>query len=316
MKVEVSKIEETLKRAEHHAQPRHVRRRGDDSQRQGRHPRALRREGLQRRRRSTTTHDASCRAGRSWSSSTFNIDRARSARSRKSSSTATRRSPTSKLREPDEGQQAARAGCRSSPAAARTRKRSSRTTPRRCREFYQNHGYVRARSRPAADRDDRGLEGRQDALDPPARSGRRGRAVQDRHVRDRRQHGASSTEFLRPLFKIQEGDVLQPQEASGRASRRRKEVYGTRRLLAVHARRRSAFRAASTPRPGKPIGPEPPPPIIDLTMQDGRRQAVLRQPHHVPRQHDDARHRHPPRDARLTKAASSTPRRSRRASAG
>ena len=50
--------------------------------------------------------------------------------------------------------------------------------------------------------------------------------------------------------------------------------------------------------------------------QDGRGQAVLRQPHHVPRQHDDARRGHPARAARLRKATSSTARRSRTACAG
>ena len=51
----ISKIEETLKEQNDRRPARHVRRRGDDPARQGRHPRALRREGLQRRRRSTPT---------------------------------------------------------------------------------------------------------------------------------------------------------------------------------------------------------------------------------------------------------------------
>ena len=43
----------------------------------------------------------------------------------------------------------------------------------------------------------------------------------------------------------------------------------------------------------RPAGP----PIVDVTMQMAGRQAVLRQPHHLHRQHDDARQRDPARAA-------------------
>ena len=51
------------------------------------------------------------------------------------------------------------------------------------------------------------------------------------------------------------------------------------------------------------------PPIVDVTMrlQEGR--AVLRQPHHVRRQHDDARQRDPAARCGWSRTASSTPRR-------
>ena len=51
------------------------------------------------------------------------------------------------------------------------------------------------------------------------------------------------------------------------------------------------------------------PAVVDVTMQVHGGQAVLRQPHHLHRQHDDARQRHPPRDPAASRPACSTPRR-------
>ena len=184
-------------------------------------------------------------------------------------------------------------------------RRSSPTTPTKVNEFYLDKGYVRARHRPAADRDGQRLQGRQDPLDPAARAGRRGQAVPHRHVHDCRATRPCKTEALRAHVQGRGRRVLQPRRRSRRASTRRRRSTAALGFWQCTPEPTPMPRGID-PNTGQPIGPDEPPRDRRRDDQDERGQAVLRQPHHVHRQHDDARRRGPARDCASTKAASST----------
>ena len=94
---------------------------------------------------------------------------------------------------------------------------------------------------------------------------------------------------------------------SARASRRRRKSTApaaTSSSPAIPTSSPATNRAAAEPEaPAALAAVDPPkreaaaPPIVDVTMRMQEGQAVLRQPHHLRRQHDDARQRHPARDA-------------------
>ena len=123
-----------------------------------------------------------------------------------------------------------------------------------------------------------------------------------------------NSEALRPLFKIETGETYS-QKKIKKGLEKAQEVYGSGGYFeftaypdlqprdvprkATPAARRSAAPPVRPRRRGATAAP--------ATAKDGTaarrrhdarggRQAVLHQPHHVHRQHDDARQRHPPRD--------------------
>ena len=125
------------------------------------------------------------------------------------------------------------------------------------------------------------LEGRQRAVHDARDSDQRGTALPRRQVRVRRQrqgarrrHAAALQDEDRRLLQ-READPRRLPEDPGNLRRRR--PLRDDAVPGVRARGRQGQRH------------DP----------DQRRQAVLRQPHHVPGQHDDARQRHPARDAAL-----------------
>ena len=124
-------------------------------------------------------------------------------------------------------------------------------------------------------------------------------------LRLRRQHGRQDR-VPAAAVQAEAGRVLQREE-DPQGPREGARGLRRRRLLRVHRlsrlqvpRRAEPSRAAGArgarrrrSRPRRPAGP----PIVDVTMRMQEGAAVLRQPHHLHRQHDDARQRHPARDA-------------------
>ena len=279
-------------------QPRLVRRRGDDPPVKG----VIRELYAEKGYNDAVIDDRRCRAaGRAEAGAPDVHDRPgpEGQDCARSSSTATRRSATRKLRSQMKENKPQDLAARSSPTAARTRKRSSPEDAER------GHGVLQEqRLRPASQVGQPQIEtiedsqGRQDALDPAARSGRRGPAGTRSASSRSPATPTIKPELVRPLFKIKEGDVLQPRRRSARASRRRRRSTarsasgsGTPDVDLAAARHRSGDGPARS-------APEPPPPIMDVTIKmiEGKQFFVNRIT--FARQHDDARQRHPPRDAR------------------
>ena len=127
------------------------------------------------------------------------------------------------------------------------------------------------------------------------------------------------SESLRPLFKMNEGDYYSL-ERKIRKGFDKARVQMRQRLLRVHrGARPGESRRPLIPGPGCHRGRETMPepaeeavPSVHAAERDAAktgaadrqrdaaargRPALLRQPHHLRRQHDDARQRHPPRDA-------------------
>ena len=170
--------------------------------------------------------------------------------------------------------------------------------------------------RPAGAEDPRGLQGRQVALGPAADSGHRRAALQDRRGRLRRQHRRQDRRAA-PALQGREGRLVQREE-DPEGLREGARGLRQRRLLRVH--RRAGYSFPNDPKPagrrGR-AGPTPRPvlrrrlrpasartrcvkastePVVNITMRLEEGKQVLRQPHHLPGQHDDARQRHPARD--------------------
>ena len=190
---------------------------------------------------------------------------------------------------------------RSSPAAAPTRRPSSTRTPSGSSSTTAT-GYIRRTSATPELKSSSDSDGQEDALDRAADSG---------HRRQRYRVGDSTSPATRSSRPRPCGRSSSSRPATTTA--RRRSARASRR------RRRSTAPAATWSSPGIPnyvsaTSPNPPsprrrpalaavpdkpagPPIVDVTMRIQEGQAVLRQPHHVHRQHDDARQRHPARDA-------------------
>ena len=217
---------------------------------------------------------------------------------------ATRTSATATLREPDEGEQGAVVRSRSSPAAAPTRKRSSKKTPSGSWTTTATAATSRRRSASPTLNVLEDSEDKQDALGRAADPGRR---------RARATASASSTSPATRSSRARccgrssrsRRATTTARKRSGRASRRRRRCtapaatwsspgYPDYKSSATSPTRQSRQApAALAAVPDKPAGP------ADRRRHDADSggQAVLRQPHHVCRQHDDARQRHPARDA-------------------
>ena len=199
--------------------------------------------------------------------------------------------------QPDEGQQAQELVVVLHVAAAPTTKRSSPTTPTSVEEFYQNQRLRRAR-RSGSRRSRRSRTRRTARRAGSACACRSKRAMRYKvgTFDDHRQHGLK-TEPLRAAVQVQEGDYyslkkIQKGIEKARSSTAASAIWQwTPEPGAQAARHRSRDRQADRPRSA----------AADRRHhdQDERGQAVLRQPHHVHRQHDDARRRGAARDARL-----------------
>ena len=148
------------------------------------------------------------------------------------------------------------------PGSEVRRRRAARSI-----DFYRENGYAQAQVGTAADRDDHGL----------ARTARRAEIRLRIPVDEGTRYTIGKFEItgnttlkpdaLRALFKIKEGDVLQPQE-DPQGHREGQGGLRRLRLLAVHARRRSSASARHrSRRPASPSARSPPPPIVDITMQ-------------------------------------------------
>ena len=159
-------------------------------------------------------------------------------------------------------------------------------------EYYRNRGYMQAR---VGQPELKVLEDSADKARPA------GCNCACRWTRARASRSASSastatrvikSEFLRPLFKLEAGRLLQREARP----RRPEQVAGglrRRRLLRVH--RLSRSRVPERRLTGPIAGPGRAHGRRHHAVAGGR--AVLRQPHHLHRQHHHARQRHPPRDA-------------------
>ena len=182
----------------------------------------------------------------------------------------------------------------------RSRRRASGRT-------LQQQGLRPRSRRPARAEDARDHQGRQDALDPAADSRDRRAALPRRRPLLRGQYAGEGRSAAAHV-PDREGRVVQPQEDRGRAQEvagdlRWRRLHGVHRVSRHGVQRRSDRRGyAGGADPRVPAGP----------AGGGRRQAgaggrhhdadrggraVLRQPHHLHRQHHHARQRDPPRDA-------------------
>ena len=175
---------------------------------------------------------------------------------------------------------------------------------RRARQaYYRDKGYIAARVGAARDQDPGGLEGRQDALRRAAHPVQRGRSVRGRQLRLRGQQGRQDRRPS-PAVQAEGRATTTARSRSGRAWSRRASCTApggywefTGYPGSEAARHRRARCAAGGERPGGPIeDAKERPPIVDVTMrmQEGEQYFVNRIT--LPRQHDDARQRHPPRD--------------------
>ena len=127
-----------------------------------------------------------------------------------------------------------------------------------------------------------------------------------------------NSEALRPLFRVETGETYSQKKVK-KGLEKAQEVYGSGGYFEFTAypdlQPRDQPRNGDAPTaPAGPPSPGPPSPraeaqpavpttakdgmpLVDVTMRVDEGQAVLRQPHHVYGQHDDARQRHPSRDA-------------------
>ena len=132
----------------------------------------------------------------------------------------------------------------------------------------------------------------------------------------RGQQAVSRAKRCGTLYKVEAGRVVQPQEDSTTGTRRRRKSTASRGYMEftpfpmfkyqrrpdqsrdgagrAGARRRSPCRAETNGTQGQAETSKPP--VVDVRCGSPKG-AVLRQPHHLHRQHDDARQRDPPRDA-------------------
>ena len=144
-----------------------------------------------------------------------------------------------------------------------------------------------------------------------------------------------NSEALRPLFKIEAGETYSQKKVK-KGLEKAQEVYGSGGYFEFTAY--PDLQPRDQPRNGDEPGAAGPPVAWSALAwrcasrrrhdrqgrhaarrrdhAGGRRQAVLHQPHHLHRQYDDARQRHPPRDAAGRGRRCSTRWRSRTASSG
>ena len=190
-------------------------------------------------------------------------------------------------------------------APAPTRKTSSKKTPTRSSTYYRDRGYIEARvGQPELKilEDSKDAKTRWVELRIPITEGERYRIGK----LDFEGNTIVKPKALRPLFKVEEGDVYSEKMIT-KGFEKAKEVYGSGgymeftgypdlaratlpAMTTEHGRRRRSATGA-----GGPARPRGRPADRRRDAADAGRQAVLRQPHHLHRQHHHARQRHPAR---------------------
>ncbi len=176
-------------------------------------------------------------------------------------------------------------------------------------EYYRNKGYIQARvGRPemktledSADKETRWVQ-----LDIPVDEGPRYRVGEFNFDGNK----IVKSEFLRPIFKMKSGEWYTEKEIR-KGLEKAREIYGAGGYFEFTGYPDLEPVAAAE---GPIAGPAVPTVNVTMRMQEGEH--VLRQPHHLRRQYDDARQRRAARACASSKAARSTPRRSSSASSG
>ena len=131
-------------------------------------------------------------------------------------------------------------------------------------EFYLNHGYVQARvGQPQIEVIENSTDGRTSwiRLRVPVDEGQRYK-VGTFSIAD---NASVKTEFLRPLFKLQEGDYYNYKKLQ-KGLEKTREIYGAGGFYQWAPNVETNPRGIN-PETGQPIGPEPPPPIVDVTVR-------------------------------------------------
>ncbi len=145
----------------------------------------------------------------------------------------------------------------------------------RVTDYYSDHGYAQARvGSPQVERlkDSKDGKIREVRLHVPVDEGER------YHIGklDISGNTAVRADFLRPFFKVQEGDIYSKKKIL-KGYDKAKEVYGAGGYMEFTMVPEFSFRGID-PETGKPIGPTPPPPIVDITlrMNEGKQYFVNR----------------------------------------
>ena len=134
----------------------------------------------------------------------------------------------------------------------------------RVREFYENRGYARARvGAPQLEtlKDSKSGKKREVRLRVPIDEGERYKLGKVEIA------GNSSlrTEYLRSLFKVQEGEYYNRKKIA-KGYEKAREAYGAGGFMDVNLLPDLSFRGID-PETGKPVGDAPPPNIVDLTLR-------------------------------------------------
>lgn len=129
--------------------------------------------------------------------------------------------------------------------------------------FYQKHGYARARigdpqvevMEDSADRNKRWIR-----LRIPVDEGEQYRVGKFEITGNK----TITTAYLRSVFKLKQGDVYNADKI-GKGMEKAREAYGTYGFVDLAMNPDLSFRGLD-PNTGKPVGPTPPPPIVDVTV--------------------------------------------------
>ena len=304
-KVETSKIDEKLKEANAADPPRHVHRSRPGAQGRGHRPRHAEGEGLPVRR-GHARDQGRCPAARSWCTSPSTWTKGRRSRSGTIDFVGNKAISDGTLKQQMKENKAALVCCSFITGRGTYQETKFDEDAEKVVEYYR----------------DQRLHARRNVGVPEAQGRRATR-------RTRRRAGSScripvtegprykvgnfdvagntvvKTECLQPLFKLEPGEYYSEKRIR-KGLEKAREVYGAGGYWSSPASPDYKFR--DDPNPNEPEAPDalkapeaPKPkdaaPIVDVTMRMQEGQAVLRQPHHLHRQHDDARQRHPPRDA-------------------
>ena len=156
--------------------------------------------------------------------------------------------------------------------------------------FYRQRGYIQAdigqpKVKPV--RDSKDGKTRYATLEIPVEEGKRFRLGEFKFQGNTK----VKTEVLLPLYKLKSGDVLNIKKVID-GNNKAKEIYGVggyMEFVPGVQPQPVVETADSTTAGGDGVA------NVTIDIQEGK--AVLHQPHHVRRQHDDARQRHPARDA-------------------
>jgi outer membrane protein insertion porin family len=282
LKVEVSKIESTLKERNYRGPARLVRRRIDDASREGRHPRAVLGEGYNDASVETTMTEVA--GGPKLVNLEFTIDSGPKVQIAKVAFDGNKAFADGKLEgQMKENKPKGALGMITGAAPSGRQVRRRRVAGR---GLLQDHGYVRVQVGSAADREDRGLEGRQDEwvrLRIPVDEGEKYKVGKIEITGDE----TIKHELIRPLFKLREGDEYSLKKMR-KGIEKSKEIYGTFGFWQWQPEPELTFPGLN-PETGRPDGPDPVPPVVNISIKMVEGKTGVREPHHVHRQHEHAR---------------------------